>query len=163
MILKTCIHVTYTTFKIDLKYLVQWILTNALQLCYYPIQDIEYFHHPRKTLHASFQSIIPSHQLLLLLISRFNLVWLCATPWTAAHQAPLSTGFSRQEYWSGLPFPSPPPTRGIHFSDFCRHVLVLFIFTLNISGIILCVSFCVWLFLLKKCLRDVIFIHVVAE
>ena len=27
-------------------------------------------------------------------------------PWTAAHQAPLSTGFSRQEYWRGLPFPS---------------------------------------------------------
>ena len=33
-------------------------------------------------------------------------VWLCTTPWTAALQAPLSTGFSRQEYWSGLPFPS---------------------------------------------------------
>ena len=32
-------------------------------------------------------------------------------PWTVAHQAPLSMGFSRQEYWSGLPFPSPgdPP------------------------------------------------------
>ena len=30
-----------------------------------------------------------------------------ATPWTVARQAPLSTGFSRQEYWSGLPFPSP--------------------------------------------------------
>ena len=29
------------------------------------------------------------------------------TPWTIAHQAPLSTGFSRQEYWSGLKFPSP--------------------------------------------------------
>ena len=29
------------------------------------------------------------------------------TPWTAAHQAPLSIGLSRQEYWSGLPFPSP--------------------------------------------------------
>ena len=29
------------------------------------------------------------------------------TPWTVVHQAPLSTGFSRQEYWSGLPFPSP--------------------------------------------------------
>ena len=29
------------------------------------------------------------------------------TPWTAAHQAPLSVGFSRQEYWSGLPFPPP--------------------------------------------------------
>ena len=33
--------------------------------------------------------------------------WLFGTPWTAAHQAPLSMRFSRQEYWSGLPFPSP--------------------------------------------------------
>ena len=32
---------------------------------------------------------------------------LCATPWTAAHTAPPSLGFSRQEHWSGLPFPSP--------------------------------------------------------
>ena len=32
---------------------------------------------------------------------------LFATPWTVAHQAPLSMGVSRQEYWSGLPFPSP--------------------------------------------------------
>ena len=45
--------------------------------------------------------------LLLLLLSCFSHVRLCATPWTAAHQAPLSTGFSRQESWSGLPFPSP--------------------------------------------------------
>ena len=34
-------------------------------------------------------------------------VWLCATPWTIAPQAPLSVEFSRQEYWSGLPFPPP--------------------------------------------------------
>ena len=34
-------------------------------------------------------------------------VWLFVTPWTVAYQAPLSMGFSRQEYWSGLPFPSP--------------------------------------------------------
>ena len=34
-------------------------------------------------------------------------VQLLATPWTAAHQPPLSTGFSRQEYWSGVPLPSP--------------------------------------------------------
>ena len=34
-------------------------------------------------------------------------VQLFATPWTVAHQAPLSMGISRQEYWSGLPFPSP--------------------------------------------------------
>ena len=45
--------------------------------------------------------------LLLLLLSRFSHVWLCATPETAAHQAPPSLGFSRQEYWSRLPFPSP--------------------------------------------------------
>ena len=45
--------------------------------------------------------------LLLLLLSRFNRVWLCAIPETAAHQAPSSLGFSRQEHWSGLPFPSP--------------------------------------------------------
>ena len=34
-------------------------------------------------------------------------VWLFATPWTVAHQACPSMGFSRQEYWSGVPFPSP--------------------------------------------------------
>ena len=44
---------------------------------------------------------------LLLLLSHFSRVRLCATPYTAAHQAPLSLGFSRQEHWSGLPFPSP--------------------------------------------------------
>ena len=39
-----------------------------------------------------------------------------ATPWTVAHQAPLSMGFSKQEYWSGLPFPSPGdlPDSGIN-------------------------------------------------
>ena len=43
--------------------------------------------------------------LLLLLLSRFSRVRLCATPETAAHQALLSLGFSRQEHWSGLPSP----------------------------------------------------------
>ena len=47
------------------------------------------------------------HLLLLLLLSRFSRVRLYATPETAAHQAPSSLGFSRQEHWSGLPFPSP--------------------------------------------------------
>ena len=45
--------------------------------------------------------------LLLLLLSRFSHVRLCATPQTAAHQALPVLGFSRQEPWSGLPFPSP--------------------------------------------------------
>ena len=45
--------------------------------------------------------------LLLLLLSRFSRVQLCATPETAAHQVPLSMGFSRQEYWSGVPLTAP--------------------------------------------------------
>ena len=55
----------------------------------------------------------PSH-VLLLLLSCFSLVQLFATLWTIAHQAPLSTGFSRQEYWSGMPCPSlgDPPHPG---------------------------------------------------
>ena len=41
------------------------------------------------------------------LLSHFSRVRLCVTPQTAAHQAPPSRGFSKQEHWSGLPFPSP--------------------------------------------------------
>ena len=40
-------------------------------------------------------------------VKSLSRVWLCATPETAAHQAPPSLGFSRQEHWSGLPFLSP--------------------------------------------------------
>ena len=41
------------------------------------------------------------------MLSCFSHVQLCATPQTAAHQTPLSMEFPRQEYWSGLPLPSP--------------------------------------------------------
>ena len=40
-------------------------------------------------------------------VKSLSRVWLLATPWTAAHQAPPSMGFSRQEYWSWVPSPSP--------------------------------------------------------
>ena len=55
------------------------------------------------------RTVVESHDgmLLLLLLSLFSHVRLCATPETAAHQAPPSPGVSRQEHWSGLPFPSP--------------------------------------------------------
>ena len=70
---------------------------------------------PGSSVHGIFQARVlewvaiafSALKLLLLLLSHFSHVQLCATPWTAAHQAPLSTEFSRQEYWSGLPFPSP--------------------------------------------------------
>ena len=46
-------------------------------------------------------------------------VWLFTTPWTAAYQAPPSMGFSRQEYWSGVPLPSPSASvRSIQFLSF---------------------------------------------
>ena len=45
--------------------------------------------------------------LLMLVLSHFSHVGLSVTPQTAAHQAPPSLRFSRQEHWSGLPFPSP--------------------------------------------------------
>ena len=40
-------------------------------------------------------------------VKSLSCVWLLVTPWSAAHQAPPSMGFSRQEYWSGVPLPSP--------------------------------------------------------
>ena len=40
-------------------------------------------------------------------VKSLSCVWLLVTPWTAAYQAPQSMGFSRQEYWSGVPLPSP--------------------------------------------------------
>ena len=42
-------------------------------------------------------------------VKLLSCVWLFSTPWIAAYQAPLSMGFSRQEYWSGVPLPSPIP------------------------------------------------------
>ena len=52
----------------------------------------------------------PSKQTNVFALSHLSPVWLFVTLWTVARQAPLSMGFSRQEYWSGLPFP-PPETK----------------------------------------------------
>ena len=49
--------------------------------------------------------IIQSHVCVCVLTKLFQSYPTLATPWTVAHQAPLSIGFPRQEYWSGLPFP----------------------------------------------------------
>ena len=60
-------------------------------------------------IHLLFKKLLKPYYvlLLLLLLSRLSRVQLCATPEMAAHQAPPSLGLSRQEHWSGLPFPSP--------------------------------------------------------
>ena len=60
-------------------------------------------------------------------------VWLLATPWTAAYQAPPSMGFARQEYWSGVPLPSastiPELTESIHVSSsWTFHTSIAYLF-----------------------------------
>ena len=59
-------------------------------------------------------------------LSSFSCVRLFVTPWTVGCQAPLSMGFSRQEYWSGLPFPSPGdlPDPGIEPASLMSPALV---------------------------------------
>ena len=58
-------------------------------------------------------------------VSVTQLYLTLSTPWTVAHQAPLSKGFSRQEYWRGLPFPFPGdlPNPGIEFAFQFRQIL----------------------------------------
>ena len=58
-------------------------------------------------------------------VKSLSRVWLFATPWTAANQAPPPMGFSRHEYWSGVPLPSPLWKAGSHYSIF--HGLSIFI------------------------------------
>ena len=56
---------------------------------------------------ASYNDHEPSPAVTKRKVKSLSHVRFFATPWTVAYQAPLSMGFSRQEYWSGLPFPSP--------------------------------------------------------
>ena len=58
-------------------------------------------------IHPHFLEKTKFRKAIFLLLRHFSSVRPCATPETAAHQAPPSLGFSRQEHWSGLPFPSP--------------------------------------------------------
>ena len=87
-----------------------------------------YVPHPpifRSTFSALLICIVSGHLTclrleMLLLLSPFSRVRLCVTPQTEAHQAPPSLGFSRQEHWSGLPFPSP-----MHESEVVQLCLIL--------------------------------------
>ena len=57
-------------------------------------------------------------------VKSLSCVWLLATPWTAAYQAPPSMGFSRQEYWSGVPLPSPTLKWRVLQKDLCLELNV---------------------------------------
>ena len=57
---------------------------------------------------------VTQQRMYVLMLSSFSRVQLFATPWTDAHQAPLSKGLSQQEYWNGSPFsPRDLPNPGI--------------------------------------------------
>ena len=56
---------------------------------------------------SRFVLLVSSDRCMCVRAYLFSRVWLFVTPWMIAHQTPLSMGFSRQEYWSGLPFPPP--------------------------------------------------------
>ena len=58
-------------------------------------------------------------------VKSLSRVWLLATPWTAAHQAPPSMGFSRQEYWSGVPLPSPIRADNLAINSCFCHLLAV--------------------------------------
>ena len=80
-------------------------------------------------------------------VKSLSRVWLLATPWTAAYQAPPSMGFSRQEYWSGVPFllllprKLPPPTT-VPFWLWSLSFLLPSIPGLGINGIIVRTLLC---------------------
>ena len=84
--------------------------------------------------HSQWSWPIPTASLACML-SHFSCVQLCVTLWTLAHQVPLSMGLSRQEYWSGLPFPSPwdLPNPGIEPVSIMSLVLAGRFFTTSAS------------------------------
>ena len=108
---------------------IQWVIVKRLPLlsqvmfqCLLPrdqcvcLQDLRDIIHETLPLNVSLSEITssisperfcyPLHSSVHVVV-HFSHVWLFATRWTVAHQAPLSMEFSRQEYWSGLPFPPP--------------------------------------------------------
>ena len=75
--------------------------------------SIMFFFYASKNFNKFIKLILSDSIFSTMHVCRFGHVWLfqlCATPWisgSSAHQGPLSMGFPRQEYWSGLPFPTP--------------------------------------------------------
>ena len=87
-------------------------------------------------------------------------VRLFATPWTVAHQDPLSMGFSRQEYWSRFPCPPPGdlPDPGIKPTSLISPALAIELFTTSATWearVCVCVCVCVCVFIIHFCPKEV--------
>ena len=85
----------------------------------------------KSQIRQAFQSCLQSLLFYHSELSHFSHVWLFVTPWTVAHQAPLSMGFSRWEHWSGLPGPPPGdlPHPGVEPTSLASHALAGRFFT----------------------------------
>ena len=70
-------------------------------------------------------------------VKSLSRVRLLATPWTAAYQAPPSMGFSRQEYWSGVPLPSPNMLSSLVITFLPRSKRLLILWLESLSAVIL--------------------------
>ena len=106
-----CAHVQLCYIRICSKFLVHNV---AFSLFFFHWTDSHniYTYNTKKTPHIHYNYKLKSEKVKL-----FSRVWLFVIPWTIAYQAPLSMEFSRQECWSGLPFPSPGdlPDLGIKY------------------------------------------------
>ena len=93
------------------------------------------------------------------MINRFSHVWLFETPWTVARQAPLSMGFSRQEYWSGLPCPPPRdlPNPGIEAAFLTSPALAGRFFTASVTRDAVSVPGC------ARCLQTLLHLLFISE
>ena len=80
-------------------------------------------------------------------VKSLSRVWLFETPWTAAYQAPPPMGFSRQEYWSGVPLPS--PLNSLHVLKIILSKLWLFLYIPSWKFVCLCVK--MWFILKREC------------
>ena len=92
--------IIFTTLKTKIHFSIKFLIKI-------PISLEKNINLARKTVKQILKKEEPKTCMLLLLLSHISCIRLGATPETAAHQAPPSLGFSRQEHWSGLPFLSP--------------------------------------------------------
>ena len=100
--------VSFKVLILQVSFLSKYVSETLSELCEFLISTNKLKEMPLNLTLSQLQICTNTHSFVcMLLLSRFSRVQLCATPETAAHQAPPSLGFSRQEHWSGLPFPSP--------------------------------------------------------